>query len=390
MRKMHFLTLTGLALAIVAAACSSPATRKPEPAGTPSPAATVAISTGSGKQPWERQWETTLSAAKREGKVVVYTSLGAQTRADLAKAFQNNYGIELEFVSGTTADLLAKLVRERQVNLYLADAIIAGAGATIPMKSYGIPDSFEGVLMLPEVTDPKAWRMGSVPVIDKDKQVLVFVSTFIRYLVRNADMIKDGEISSYMDLLKPQYKEKIVLQDPTMPGNAQTFVTTLAVLWGKDKAIEFLQQLAKQQPFITRDLRLQVEWLARGKYPLALAARIETVADFVQEGARISTVKVVEGGHVSGGGGGLSVVKDRPHPQATRVFVNWLLGKEGQSTFVRGFGNPSGRVDVPWQGSQAILSPEPGERVVQQNEEFVLLQAEMGKVARDVFQPSSK
>lgn len=357
-------------------------------APSPSPAVKVAGPAGPGQQSWEKEWEKRLSVARGEGRVMVYTSLGAQTRADLARAFKDKFGTDVEFVSGTTADLVAKLVRERQVNLYLADAIIAGAGATIPMKPYGFLDNLDAALVLPEVTDPKVWRGGTVPIIDKDRQVMVFISTFIRYIVRNADLIKEGEITSYADLLKPQYKGKIVLQDPTMPGNAQTFVTTLAVLWGQEKAREFLQALARHEPFITRDLRLQVEWVARGKYPLAIAPRIETVADFAQEGAPLAAVKVAEGGHVTGGGGGLAIVKNRPHPGATVLFVNWLLGREGQSVFIKGFGNPSARVDVPWPGPQSVLSADPGEKVVLQDEQFVLLQNEMGKVAREIFQAS--
>lgn len=391
MNKLLFRVIINvLVVSIMATGCSGvpPASQGTASPVSPSPAVRTPGSTEPGRQSWEREWERSLSGARGESRVVIYTSLGAQTRSDLAKAFKEKFGIDVEFVSGTTADLVAKLVRERQVNLYLADAIIAGAGATIPMKSYNILDSFEGVLLLPEVTDGKAWRGGMVPIIDKDRQVMVFISTFIRYIIRNTDMIKEGEITSYNDLLKPQYKGKIVLQDPTMPGNAQTFVTSLAVLWGMDKAKEFLQALAKQEPFITRDLRLQVEWVAREKYPLAIAPRIETVADFIQEGAHLGPVKVVEGGHVTGGGGGLSIVKNRPHPNATVIFINWLLGREGQSVFIKGFGNPSGRVDVPWDGPQSILSADPGEKVVQQNEDFVLLQSEMGKIAREVFQPS--
>ncbi len=378
-------------IAAMSAGCGRAAPAAPEnPGPAPSSIARGTSAPSEPKEPPGKSWETTLVEAKREGRVTLYTSLGSETRSDLIKAFKDRYGINVEFVTGTPADLTAKLVRERQSRLYLGDLIIGGAGLTIPMKPYDMLDALDPVLVLPEVTDPKVWRVGSVPIIDKDRQVLVFISTFIRYVVRNTDLIKDGEIKSYADLLAPQYKGKIVLQDPTMGGNAQTFITTLSVLWGKDKAKEYLQSLVKQEPMLTRDLRLQVEWVARGKYPLALAARIETVADFMKEGSPLAPVKVAEGGHLSGGGGGLSVLKDRPDPAATVLFANWLLSKEGQTVFIKGFGNPSARVDVSTEGFSPLSFAGPDEEFVQQNEEFVLLQVEMGKAAAEIFQPLLK
>ena len=49
---------------------------------------------------------------------------------------------------------------------------------------------------------------------------------------------------------------------------------------------------------------------------------------------------------ISGGSGNLAIIKKPPHPNATRVFVNWLLGKEGQEVFTNAMGQPTRRLDV--------------------------------------------
>ena len=50
--------------------------------------------------------------------------------------------------------------------------------------------------------------------------------------------------------------------------------------------------------------------------------------------------------YVSGGSGHLTIVKNPPHPNATKVFVNWLLSKEGQETFSKALGQATRRLDV--------------------------------------------
>ena len=53
-----------------------------------------------------------------------------------------------------------------------------------------------------------------------------------------------------------------------------------------------------------------------------------------------------EGTYVTAGTGNLTILKEPPHPNATKVFVNWLLGKEGQETFSKAMNHASRRFDV--------------------------------------------
>ncbi len=215
----------------------------------------------------ENTWEKTVAEGKKEGKVMVYTIIGAATRQALSTAFEKKYGIPVEFWSGARgAEITQKLLTERNAGLYLADAVISGTTDLIPdLKPKGLLQPLDSALILPEVVDPKVWRSGQLPFLDKQHNAIGMLVQYLRHLIRNTEMVREGEITSYKDLLKPEWKGKVVLRDPTTTGNGNTWVTLLAMkVWGLEPTKEYLRQLAQTNPAILRDSRLQVEWVARG------------------------------------------------------------------------------------------------------------------------------
>lgn len=115
------------------------------------------------------------------------------------------------------------------------------------------------------------------------------LATANRFLVYNTDLVKKGEITTYEDLLKPQYKGKIAINDPRVSGSGSAAFAHLAghVYEGNvDKARDYLMGLVRdQEPEIIRDNRLQLEVVARGKHAVTFGARIATQAEFIQVGA---------------------------------------------------------------------------------------------------------
>ncbi len=369
----------GLALALAATACGqSVSTPPPGPTGPraerPAPA--------------QSEWDKTVAAGKKEGKVMVYTIIGPETRGALSAAFKDKYGIDLEFVSGARgAELTQKLRTERQAGLHLADVVIAGTTDLIPdLKPKGLLEPMDKFLVLPEATDAGAWRDGKFPFLDKDHTAVGMLTQYLRFMVRNTDMVKAGEVTSYKDLLKPQWKGKAVLRDPTTTGAANTWVTFLSLkAWGMEEARTFLKAFAQTEPAILRDTRLHVEWVARGKFPLGVATRMEDTGVFMRMGAPIAWVSVAEGGLVSPGSSSLGIIKDPAHPHATRLFVNWLLTREGQTAFIRGYAYPSARTDVPTDSIPPGNLPSPGEKFYLDDEDNVLAKSEMLAVGKEIF-----
>ncbi|MBI4331449.1 MAG: extracellular solute-binding protein [Chloroflexi bacterium] len=389
MKTLFWLTIVLVTGSIVLAACAQPLAppAAPEAKG---PAAKVAS-----RAAWEEKWESTLARAKQEGVVRVYSGWGAETRVLLSQAFKDKYGIELEFTPfSKSAEIVARVQAEKRAGLNIADVFGAGATTQITMmKPEGLLGPIEGFLILPEVTDPRAWQGEKPPFVDKDKRVIGMIAGLQRQISYNTTMVKEGEITSYKDLLKPQYKGKIAMADPSLSGTANAMFGHLAYdLWNQEEASDWLRQLIKQQEaIIQREHRLVVEWVARGKYPVGIGGQYESVAEFMNLGAPISVAVQKEGHSMDYAAGGLGVPTVSPHPNAAAVFVNWLLTKEGQTLFaVKGYGYPSRRLDVPTEGINPVFLPRPGEKVFYASEEAIVFRGKMMEVARKIMEEASR
>lgn len=367
--------LIGILLAaLIGQACSREAT--PQPAITPGQKAPV---TGQ-KANWEERWQGILLEARKEGKVSMYSIWPPETRVSLSTAFRDKYGIELEFTPFSRgADLMPKVQSEQRAGLYVADVFGAGnSSLLVTMKPQGLLGSIKPLLVLPEVLDPQVWQTKTVPFTDKEGLSVSLILMWQRTVFYNAGLIREGEISSYKDLLKPQYVGKITSNDPSVPGTGLSAVTHLGHnLWGEQATLDFLKRLLKEQKVaIQRDARLNVEDVARGKYPIGLAPTGAVLANYLELGAPLKVVIVDEDSYLTPAMGAISVPPRFAHPNAAIVFVNWLMTKEGASILARTFGQPANRLDASTEGVNPIFIPIQGKKYYAESEEYL---AEMGK-----------
>ncbi len=295
---------------------------------------------------WQSKWDRITADAKKEGTLVICSSAGPRIRNEFSKAITGKYGVKLEFLSAKPAELIPKIQMERRAGIYSSDVFIAGTGTVVPMLGpEGSLKSLDTVLLLPEVLDGKNWWSGDLPWADGNHFQVVFFAFPQEVLTINTNLVKKDEIKSYRDLLDPRWKEKIAFLDPRMAGSGNSFFTMVAEM--KSFGLDYLRQLEKQKLMFTRDSRLLLEWVSKGKYPVVLGAKPEMITEFMKAGAPISHHSVVEGTYLTGAGGGLAVFNNAPHPNAAALFANWLLSKEGQTVASRGWGAQSARNDIP-------------------------------------------
>lgn len=297
---------------------------------------------------WEEDWNKTLGAAKKEEVATIYGTASSSTRTTIAKAFTTKYGIKLEFVAGRGGQIMEKVSTERRAGMYLADIYIGGATTpTTRFKPRGMLAPLKPLLVLPEVTDPKQWFGGKgLHFADKEGQYVAcpVLTASNNYLSVNTNLVKPGEIKSYKDLLNPKWKGKIIMNDPTMAGAGSRW---FAVVADRFTGLDYMRDLAKNEPVITRDQRLQAEGLARGKFAVALGVQPDIQAEFIKAGAKIKTVIPEEGAWLGGGPGLICHFSKAPHPNAAKVFINWFVSKEGQTLYSRTARAESARLDVP-------------------------------------------
>lgn len=359
---------------------------------TPQAQATVKPTTQAPAKPtWQAEWDKTVAEAKTEGKLVIACTGGAEVKASLDRAFREKFGIDVEWLVGRGAEISSKIFAERKAGLYLADIYIAGATTPIAtFKPAGVLAPIKPLLMLPDVIDPKAYFDDGIPYVDKEGSYIICHGPYVAMtLAINSDIVKPGEVKGYADLLDPKWKDKVAFSDPSVPGAAsRCFLMTANMIMSPD----YHRQLAKQNPLLTRDVRQQTEWVARGKYPIALAPYVDAVADFQKAGAPIKWVSPVEGVYLSSGASGsLSYFSQAPHPNAAKVFVNWFLTKEALTVWSKSSLTQSARKDVPTD----FLYPEgirdPKVKYFNSNTEEVLMKEEAAyKLAREIYGPLMK
>ena len=151
-------------------------------------------------------------------------------------------------------------------------------------------------------------------------------------------------------------------------------------LW-KLKGEEYLKKLAGQKLFLSRDQRVLAESLARGKIALVMGLSYYSFIPFAKAGLPVKSVSTPRDEiYVSGGSGNLAIIKAAPHPNATKVFVNWFLGREGQETYSRAMGQATRRLDVDTQWTKEVgvfaakdsLTPDQYTKLENQSEEKIL------------------
>lgn len=378
--------MLALLLIVIAASCLP----KEQPAATTAPAGkipTIAVPQPPAAQAWQQQWNDKLAAAKKEGKVVIYSSANPQTRTALAGAFKDKYGIEVQFVTGIGAEIVTRFVTEWRTGIRLADLIIIGAPDLLnQVKPLGSLENLKTKLILPEVAENKGWRWEKVPFIDKDSRVLAFLAGYSTVIAVNTDLVKDGQVKSYFDLLAPEWKGKILLSDPTVPGTSNEWVAFMLLnALGMEKGKEYMSQFVKQAPVLMRDTRLTVDWVSRGKNPLVVGPHRQAVAEFQNAGAPIKWLRLAEGGLISPAGGCVSLPLEGSNPNSAVVFLNWLLTQEGQTVFYKNYGTPSARSDVSTEGLDPASIPVPGEKVFIPDEEWWSARAKLPPLIREIF-----
>lgn len=372
MRK--YIVLTGLVLLFLFSCSPKAALQLPESTSTPS------LIT---KASWEIEWDRIVKEGKKEGWVVIYSTLGSDTRDFLTRAFKDKYGVSLEFISGRGAEVAQKIFTERKAGIYNADIWLGGVGSAITLlKPQQVFDRLEPALILPEVADPKMWVGGELEFVDKDRTMMAHLSYVVPPLAINTNLVKPDDIKSHRDLLQPRWKGKMVMQDPTSAGTGISWFSVVSAQLGYD----FMRELAKQEPVIIGDRRLQLEWVAQGKYPVAVAPQSDTVGMFKREGAPVSHLILIDGTYVAAGSGFIVLVNKAAHPNAAKLFVNWFLGREAQTLYSKSNLLPSSRLDVPTDHSDPINIRQPGMKYFNRNsEDFISGDLERQKIAREIF-----
>ena len=322
----------GIGLSVIVATVLLGISCSPSPKATPAPSQVqpTPVATTSGAKPAlvsaeEAAWAQVVSAAKKEGKLTLYTwGVTGQPGVKVAKAFKAAYGIEVETVTGVIPTLIERLKTEQAAGKYVADTFDASTSSLLIIKDAGLS---QPIGHLPALSQKNDFRNN--PLIEPEGH-LMSVNVSYRAILINTNLVKPGdEPKSWQELVEPKWKGKIVLPSPV------TAVGLNALYAVKDKFgldDEYFRRLAKNDPIIVATDREAADMVVRGEAHLYPSCTMTLVSTAAAKGAPVKGVFPPEGIIVNFGNT-WAFIKNAPHPDAARVFLNWLLLPEGQKVY---------------------------------------------------------
>ena len=206
------------------------------------------------------EWEKTVEAGKKEGKIVVSVPSSAELRKGIEKSFRQRFAIETELIAGRAASVVGKIQQEAKAGVHNFDLHMGGSESMVSGLLFeGLLEPFETAMVLPEVKDPKSWWGGHIWVDNAKSYIYSSQAYLTENLWYNTEHVKPEEIRSFDDLLHPKWVGKIGYLDPRTAGSGTSI---WSFLW-KLKGEEYLKKLAGQRMFLSRDQRVLAESLAR-------------------------------------------------------------------------------------------------------------------------------
>lgn len=361
--KKH-INFSPLALVLIAQliACAPPAGQQPPAAAPAAPLPSAPAGKAappSAVSPEDAAWQKTVEAAGKEGKVIVYAAgYTGETGIQMRSAFKSRYNVDLDIIIGRGAEFTERMKTERRLGQMVGDVIQSSSTLLTGMKNLDLLDPVPALPMLRNKAD-----FHVEPLLDKGGHILIHGFQLIGPMV-NTKLVKPGEEPKrWQDLLDPKWKGQMMASNPLISSGA--YITFVPLVNAKAITPDFLRQLGKQAPVLTRGDQETSERLSRGDHPIALQVAYTYMATYAKEGAPVKALPMAEG--VTRSTLLLSPIKGGPHPNAARLFMDWILSPEGQTVLHKSRATPPARKDLPDFAPQPLQLP-PNTKLVLETE----------------------
>lgn len=281
------------------------------------------------------------SAARKDGELTWYVaSIDALNAEKAGRKFTEKYGIKVNVVRAPSQIMFQRLEQDLSQGVGNADVFSSvDIGNFVVLKKKGVlvaytPENAKD--LLPQFQN-----------LDSDGFFHATVASVIAIDYNNQKVRTEDAPKNWSDLLDPKWAGKIALGHPAYSGFAGNWAAQMFKLYGK----QYFERIEKLQPLVSRSLLDATNLLASGER-LVTASPISPILESADKGNPLAIQYPADGAILVSTPS--AVLKSAPHPNAARLFMEFLLGPEFNSILAR----------AHYETMRADVKPLPGAKSV--------------------------
>ncbi|HSQ13888.1 MAG TPA: extracellular solute-binding protein, partial [Candidatus Deferrimicrobium sp.] len=250
-----------------------------------------------------------IEAAKKDGNLIVYGTMQSDIFELLQKSFHKKTGIAIDYWLTSATKVMDRALSEARAGKALFDLVMSTEDTHRIMLKEGILAKYES----PMIKD--------FPKEAIDPQLGARARNHIVGVMYNKNVIKPADAPKTLeDLVKPQYRGKLVMADPTLHTTTAQWLANLHKLMGKDKADKFIRDLAAMKPVLVESFAPSADRVTTGETPIG----ITYVYYVFLNGQKGAPVDYVRGDYrLLGDASYMSIFHKAPHPSAAKAFIDF-------------------------------------------------------------------
>lgn len=285
-----------------------------------------------------------LADAKKQGTVVIYTSMNLKDSVPITEAFEKKTGVKVELWRASSEKVLQRSVTEARAGRFTCDVIETNGPEMEALYREKLLEPFHS----PHFADlPEA-------AFAKHKHYVADRFNFFT-IGYNTNLVKPEEIpKSYEDLVNPRWVGRVGIE----AGDVDWFAALVKHM-GEQKGLAYFRKLAEQKPQIRSGHTLMAELVASGEIPLVATIYNHNMERLKEKGAPVDW-KALD--PTFGRPNAIGVARNAPHPHAGLLFTDFLLSREGQELLKKRNRVPASRAvktklnDFPFQMIDPVLT----------------------------------
>jgi iron(III) transport system substrate-binding protein len=258
-----------------------------------------------------------IEGAKREGTLLLYTSMAPTESNQLAQAFEKKYGIKVQVWRNLSETVLQRAIAEARARRHSVDVVETNAPEVEVLGQEGLISEFHS---------PHVDGLHPFAVPPHRKYVSDRVNLFV--VGFNTQKVKREDIpQTYEGFADPKWKGKLAIE-----STDQEWLGAIVKYWGEERAMSFFRKLAALKPEMRKGHVLLAQLIAAGETPVGLTVYSANADSIKDKGGPIDWMAVEP---LVGRPQALAVMKNAPHPHAALLFADFVISPEGQALLGR-------------------------------------------------------